>query len=196
MPRRFLHLPRRRLWDRSVWVALTWRARLLGLTALRALPPGTGLLLPRCRSVHTFGMRFALDLVWLDASGTVVRIDRGVPPGRLRTCRAARSVVELPAAREREGGDDEHGQADDGDEHPRREQHGRGDGQRDRAQSAECGGRERGRVLVGEGQVVDQALGAVALPAGRALPRAGGHAAGGAAMRAAANGLLLVEGHD
>jgi uncharacterized membrane protein (UPF0127 family) len=72
-------------------------ARLLGLVGLRALPPGAGLLLPRTRSVHTLGMRFALDLVWLDGDGRVVRIDRGVPPWRVRGCRAARAVVEVPA---------------------------------------------------------------------------------------------------
>ena len=55
------------------------------------------LAIPRCRSVHTFGMRYALDLVWLDARGAVVRVDRAVPPRRVRWCRAARSVVELPA---------------------------------------------------------------------------------------------------
>ena len=46
---------------------------------------------PRCRSVHTFGMRFALDLVWLGADGRgVVRVDRDV--------RAAPAAV-LPRAR-------------------------------------------------------------------------------------------------
>ncbi len=79
-------------------VARSFRARLLGL-ALRCEPPGHGLLLPRTRSVHTFGMRFALDLVWLDARGAVVRVDRAVPPGRLRACARARSVVEVPAQR-------------------------------------------------------------------------------------------------
>lgn len=67
--------------------------RLLGL-ALRARPPDHALLLPRCRSIHTFGMRFPLDLVWLDAHGRVVRVDRGVPPGRVRCCRRAAAVVE------------------------------------------------------------------------------------------------------
>src|SRR3954447_7362449 len=97
MPRRLSGLPRRSLHGRAVFVALTWRARLLGLAGLRSLPAEVGLLLPRCRSVHTFGMRFALDLVWVDAAGAVVRVDRAVPPRRLRGCRAARSVVELPA---------------------------------------------------------------------------------------------------
>jgi len=72
-------------------------ARLLGLAGLRSLPPHVGLLLPRTRSVHTFGMRFALDLIWLDGEGRVIRMDRGVPPGRVRGCRAARAVVELAA---------------------------------------------------------------------------------------------------
>jgi uncharacterized membrane protein (UPF0127 family) len=75
------------------------RARTLGLAGLPELPAHVGLLLPNCRSIHTFGMRFALDLVWLDAPriSRVVRIDRSVQPWRIRSCRAARSVLELAA---------------------------------------------------------------------------------------------------
>lgn len=73
------------------------RARTLGLAGLRTLDPTVALHIPRCRSVHTFGMRFALDLVWLDATGAVVRVNRDVRPGRMRSCRRARSVVELAA---------------------------------------------------------------------------------------------------
>ena len=80
-------------------VANTFRARLLGL-ALRARPPDHALLLPRTRAVHTFGMRFDLDLYWLDADGRVVRVDRVVPRRRLRACARARSVIELPAQRD------------------------------------------------------------------------------------------------
>jgi hypothetical protein len=72
-------------------------ARLLGLAGLRGLPAHTGLLLPRTRSIHTCAMRFGLDLFWLDGDGRVVRVDRGVPPWRMRSCRAARAVVELPS---------------------------------------------------------------------------------------------------
>jgi uncharacterized protein len=71
-----------------------WR-RLVGL-AFRG-PPGGALLIPRCRSVHTFGMRFALDLVWLDSRGRVVAVDEHVPPWRVRWCRRAAAVVEVPA---------------------------------------------------------------------------------------------------
>jgi uncharacterized membrane protein (UPF0127 family) len=72
-------------------------ARLLGLAGLRGLPPSTGLLLPRTCSIHTLGMRFALDLVWLDGDGRVVRADRRVPPWHVRGCRTASQVVELPS---------------------------------------------------------------------------------------------------
>ena len=73
----------------------TRRARLLGLAFLDELPRGVGMHFPRTRSVHTFGMRFALDLHWLDAAGELVRVDRAVGPRRVKGCRAAASVVEL-----------------------------------------------------------------------------------------------------
>lgn len=77
--------------------ARTRRERLLGLALRRPPASGAGLLIERCRSVHTFGMRYALDLLWLDGIGTIVRVDRDIPPSRIRSCRAARAVLELPA---------------------------------------------------------------------------------------------------
>jgi uncharacterized protein len=61
------------------------------------MPDAYALHIPRCRSVHTFTMRFPLDLIWLGADGTPVRVDRAVPPNRMRTCVRARSVVEANA---------------------------------------------------------------------------------------------------
>jgi uncharacterized protein len=72
------------------------QARRRGLGGLDDLPADRGLRL-RCRAVHTFTMRFALDLVWLAGDGTVVRIDRDVPPRRHRACTRARAVVETRA---------------------------------------------------------------------------------------------------
>jgi uncharacterized membrane protein (UPF0127 family) len=73
------------------------RSRMLGLARLPGLAPDQALLIERCRSVHTAGMRFALDLVWLDGSGALVRLDHAVAPRRVRTCLRARSVVETAA---------------------------------------------------------------------------------------------------
>jgi hypothetical protein len=76
-------------------VASGFRARLLGLAfRRRAAEP---LLIPRCRSVHTFGMRFAIDVVFLDARGRVLRVAERVPPCRVVSCSGARAVVEIPA---------------------------------------------------------------------------------------------------
>ena len=73
------------------------RARLLGLSLLPRERAGAGLLIDRCSSVHSFGMRFALDLVFLGDGGAVLRIERAVRPCRVRSCAGARAVLELPS---------------------------------------------------------------------------------------------------
>ena len=74
--------------------AHTRAARMKGLAKLDDCRSRLALHIPRCRSVHTFTMRFPLDLIWLDKAGHVVRIDPSVPPRRLKTCLRARSVIE------------------------------------------------------------------------------------------------------
>lgn len=83
----------------TLLVAGDRRSRRRGLAGLDAgaLPAGCGLAFERCRSVHTIGMRFVLDLVWVGGDGGVVRIDRAVGPRRVRTCLAARGVIETAA---------------------------------------------------------------------------------------------------
>ena len=59
-------------------VARTFRERRRGLAKMTPLPAGYGLRILKCNSIHTFGMRFALDLVWLGRDGRVLRVDHGV----------------------------------------------------------------------------------------------------------------------
>jgi uncharacterized membrane protein (UPF0127 family) len=80
-----------------VLVATTLRSRLLGLALLRRERAGAGLLIPRCRSVHTFGMRFPLDVFFLDAEGRVIELHRSVPPCRVMRSPAAIAVLEVPS---------------------------------------------------------------------------------------------------
>ena len=77
-------------------VAVGLRARLLGLALLGRGQAGAGLLIPHCKSVHTFGMRFALDIVFLDEEGRPLAVRRGVPPRRFASNRNAAAVLELP----------------------------------------------------------------------------------------------------
>lgn len=70
--------------------------RALGLMFRRDLPRGEGLWLRPCGSVHTWFMRFPIDLVFLDGDAAVVRVLRGVRPWRLAFGgRGARSVIEV-----------------------------------------------------------------------------------------------------
>lgn len=94
---RFTGQPRRTLTGGVTLVeASTGKARRRGLSRLDSLPDDHALRI-RTVSVHTFGMRFGLDLIWLDKQDTVVRVDRNVPPKRMRACFKARSVVETVA---------------------------------------------------------------------------------------------------
>lgn len=82
--------------------AESFRSRLLGLAWRRRARAGTGLLIPRCSSVHTFGMRFELDVYFLDGEGAVIAVRRLVPPRRVLWHRGAAAVLEIPSG---EGGE-------------------------------------------------------------------------------------------
>lgn len=90
MRRMVLTGPRGSVW--AVDVPTKLRERTKGLRA-RELRSGEGLLLQRCRSVHTVGMRFPITVAFLDRSWRVVRIDRS-SAGRVLFCRRARRVLE------------------------------------------------------------------------------------------------------
>jgi uncharacterized membrane protein (UPF0127 family) len=96
-PRRFRGLERIQLLGQEIPVAERWPSRLLGLALLTREGAGPGLLIPRCRSVHTLGLRFPLDLLFIDGEARVIEIRRNVPAGRVVRCQAADSVLELPS---------------------------------------------------------------------------------------------------
>lgn len=68
-----------------------------GLLGCDGLEPGEGLWIKPCEAVHTFGMRFAIDLVYLDRAYRVRKVRSGVRPWRMSACLSAHSVLELPA---------------------------------------------------------------------------------------------------
>jgi hypothetical protein len=99
---RLRRLPVATVLGREVRVATGFRARLLGLAHLDRDDAGPGLLIPRCASVHTFGMRFALDLYFLDTGERILDVHRAVPARRVIPHRGASAILEIPA---REGGE-------------------------------------------------------------------------------------------
>ncbi len=76
---RILH--RGAAWVKHAEHAVSAWERMRGLLGRSGLGPGTALLIERCGAVHTVGMRFSLDLVFLDRSWRVTRVVRNVRPG-------------------------------------------------------------------------------------------------------------------
>lgn len=78
--------------------------RMRGLLFRSGLADDEGLLLRPAPSVHTFFMRFAIDVVFLDKAGSVVGIRRDVKPARVVWCRRARATLELAAGQAERSG--------------------------------------------------------------------------------------------
>lgn len=95
---RAVNTARGRILGTRIGVADRWWLRLRGLSGRADLPSGEGLLLSPCRAVHMMGMKFPLDVAFLDAGNRVVaRYERLPPGGRTRWHRRARAALELPA---------------------------------------------------------------------------------------------------
>ncbi len=86
-----------RLADRCQLARNFW-SRGLGLMGRTSLEPGGGLLIYPEWSIHTFFMRFPIDVVFVDRQDTVVGIRHALPPYRpYAGAWGARYVLELPA---------------------------------------------------------------------------------------------------
>jgi uncharacterized membrane protein (UPF0127 family) len=79
-------------------LADSFTARLVGLLGRRTLPVGEGLHIVPCNSIHTFFMRFPIDVAFLSTEGQVVKTFHALRPWRATSLYPkARSVLELPA---------------------------------------------------------------------------------------------------
>jgi uncharacterized membrane protein (UPF0127 family) len=81
----------------SADMADTSAKRRTGLLKHERLNPGDGLWIVPCESVHTFFMKFPIDLVYLDKKKKVRKVRHRVPAWRLSVCLSAHSILELPA---------------------------------------------------------------------------------------------------
>jgi len=80
-----------------VILAASWWGRFRGLVGRPEPLPGEGLLLTPCNSVHSWGLRYDLDVLFLDAQGKVLKLIRSLRPWRFaRRVRHAEYVLEVP----------------------------------------------------------------------------------------------------
>ena len=73
------------------------QSRRRGLLGRGELAPGQGLWIAPCEAIHTFGMQFAIDVVFLNRKRKIVKVRKEMPRRRLSMCLRAYSVLELPA---------------------------------------------------------------------------------------------------
>lgn len=85
----------------QIIAAETFLARAFGLLFRKPLSAGEALHLNPCNAIHTVGMRYAIDLVFLNGSHAVVSVRGNVGRFRFRRCKAAKSVLELAAGEAR-----------------------------------------------------------------------------------------------
>ena len=82
---------------RALEGAFTRNDRNRGLLGRTSLAPGAGLVIAPCSSVHTWFMKFAIDVIFVGRDGRVRKIARAVPPWRMAIGFGSFAVVELPA---------------------------------------------------------------------------------------------------
>ena len=85
-------------------IADTSQKRRQGLLKHTELLPGDGLWIVPCEAVHTFGMKFPIDVVYLSKQKKVLKIRPNMKISRISVCLRAYSVLELPAGRAAELG--------------------------------------------------------------------------------------------
>lgn len=76
-------------------VLSSWVQRLRGLLGTRE--GASPVMLLRCRSIHTYGMRYPIDVAFVGGSGKVLRVVRGMAPAACASCPKAECVLERPA---------------------------------------------------------------------------------------------------
>ena len=81
----------------SADLADTSAKRRTGLLKHTGLEPGEGLWIVPCESVHSFFMKFTIDVLYLDRTRKVRGLRANMKPWRLSACLPAHSVLELPA---------------------------------------------------------------------------------------------------
>ena len=94
-----VHVPTGEVVASSVDMALTRQDRRRGLLGRESMSPDAAMFIAPCIAVHTVGMGFPIDVAFVDARGTVIRMVHSMPPWRLAASVGGCAVIELAAGR-------------------------------------------------------------------------------------------------
>lgn len=80
----------------NVKIAESFLKRLVGLLTHKKLNSGEGLLISHCKQVHTFGMRFRIDVIFLSETGEIIYVENDMRSGNIsKYIKKAYQVLEL-----------------------------------------------------------------------------------------------------
>jgi hypothetical protein len=79
----------------NVVVGDTFWQRFKGLIGTSFLPETEGLLLCKCNSIHMFGMLYALDIIYLDKDGVILKVVENIKPFQVSCCWKAQDTLEV-----------------------------------------------------------------------------------------------------
>jgi uncharacterized membrane protein (UPF0127 family) len=82
---------------RQVELAVDSASRRRGLLGRESFEPGSALIIAPCSAIHTFSMRFAIDVVFVARNGRVLKACAAIRPGRIALRPGAYATIELPA---------------------------------------------------------------------------------------------------
>ena len=100
---RAINLTKNKELSHKVTIACSLFARMKGLLGREGLGPGESLWIKPCNSIHTIGMKFPIDAVFLDSGNTVVKIKNELSSNRITGIYfRASSVIEFPAGKLKE----------------------------------------------------------------------------------------------
>ena len=84
----------------NVMVANTYFKRLKGLMFTKELPDQSALHIVPCNEIHTFNMKYSIDVLYLDRNNNILHIEEEMQPGKIgKRVKNAVSVVELPSGK-------------------------------------------------------------------------------------------------
>lgn len=81
----------------QIKVADTFWQRFCGLMGTKSLPQNVGLLILPCNSVHMIGMRYAIDVIYLDENNQIIKVVENLQPWGFSMCCQAKSTLEVAA---------------------------------------------------------------------------------------------------
>lgn len=88
----------------EIYVADTFFTRMKGLLGTASLPDRQGILLCNCNSVHMVGMRYPLDIVYMDRNDTISKLAENIKPWRFSCCWQAKNTLEVACGTIRRAG--------------------------------------------------------------------------------------------